>query len=409
MHKSLIWLEGLPRFSVLKYNLYRAWLLFNHFVPEYKDFDVYFITGSKGKGTVAATLAAILTQAGIDTGLLTSPHLLKLTERINFNGTDIDEETLGAYAAGIRANLPELTQEYGAWIFGEVLLAAALMWFRDRGARAIVLEAGLGGRLDAGNLFRRPLATCITTVSLEHQGILGSTLEQIAREKAGIIKPATPLVTAATGEALTVLRQRAKRLSAPVLEADKDFAWEESNGAFTFMLPGKTLSVETEFVTDADKINTAMAACLAAFHPLVDTKAILQGIKKAPRLPGRFHVLPGKPAFVLDVAHTPEAINNLMSALGRRFPGARIACVAGFMADKRAREMLEIMHTASEQVYFAPVKDERSFSADCLSGGIRVESISVGIREAMSFADVICITGSFAAVREAMQFLGHIP
>ncbi|HBS92984.1 MAG TPA: bifunctional folylpolyglutamate synthase/dihydrofolate synthase, partial [Firmicutes bacterium] len=83
--------------------------------------------------------------------------------------------------ADIRANLPELSQEYGAWIFGEIILAAALMWFRDLGARTIVLEAGLGGRLDAGNLFRRPLATCITNVSLEHQGILGNTVEQIAR------------------------------------------------------------------------------------------------------------------------------------------------------------------------------------------------------------------------------------
>ncbi len=404
MHKSLVWLEGLPRFSVLNFNLYRAWLLLNHLVPEYRDFEVFFIAGSKGKGTVASTLAAILAQAGIAAGLVTSPHLLNLTERINFKGADINEETLEGYVADIRANLPELSQEYGAWIFGEIILAAALMWFRDLGARTIVLEAGLGGRLDAGNLFRRPLATCITNVSLEHQGILGNTVEQIAREKAGIIKPATPLVTAAKGEALTILRERAGRLGAPVFAADEDFAWQE-RGPLELRLPGKTLSVETEFITDADKKNTAMAACLAAFHPRVSSRAIIQGIKRAPRLPGRFEVLPGRPAFVLDVAHTPESVANLLAAIVRRHPGGKLAFVAGFLADKRATEMLAIMLSTTELVYWAPVLDQRSFTPGGLSGGIQVDSISEGIRAAMSQADVVCITGSFAAVREARLFL----
>lgn len=404
MHKSLVWLEGLPRFSVLKFNLYRVWLLLNHLVPEYRDFEVFFIAGSKGKGTVAATLAAILARAGIAAGLVTSPHLLSLTERVNFNSTDIDEETLGAYVGKIQANLPALPQGYGTWIFGEIILAAALMWFRDLGARTIVLEAGLGGRLDAGNLFRRPLATCITNVSLEHQGILGNTVEQIAREKAGIIKPATPLVTAAKGEALTILRERAVRLGAPVFAADEDFAWQE-RGPLELRLPGKTLSVETEFITDADKTNTAMAACLAAFHPHVSSWAIIQGLKRAPRLPGRFEVLPGRPAFVLDVAHTPESVANLLAAIVRRHPGGKLAFVAGFLADKRATEMLAIMLSTTDLVYWAPVLDQRSFTPEGFSGGIQVDSISEGIIAAMSQADVVCITGSFAAVREARLFL----
>ena len=406
MHKSLVWLEGLPRFSVLKFNLYRAWLLLNHLVPEYRDFEVFFIAGSKGKGTVASTLAAILAQAGIAAGLVTSPHLLNLTERINFNGADINEETLEEYVADIRANLPELSQEYGAWIFGEIILAAAFMWFRDLGARTIVLEAGLGGRLDAGNLFRRPLATCITTVSLEHQDILGDTVAKIAREKAGVIKPATPLVTAAKGEALTVLRHRAVRLGAPVYSYPSDFAWQEER-ALALRLPDKTLALSTKFATEADKANTAMAACLATFHPLMTDKAIVEGIKSSPRLPGRFEVLLGRPAFVLDVAHTPESVANLQAAIVRRHPGGKLAFVAGFLADKRATEMLAIMLSTTELVYWAPVLDQRSFTPEGLSGGIQVDSISEGIRAAMSQADVVCITGSFAAVREARLFLSQ--
>lgn len=403
MHKALAWLDGLPRFSVLKFNLYRAWLLLNHLVPEYRDFEVFFIAGSKGKGTVASILAAILTQAGITTGLVTSPHLLSLTERVNFQGRDIDEETLGAYVADIRANLPALTQEKGTWIFGEIILAAALMWFRDLGARTIVLEAGLGGRLDAGNLFRRPLATCITTVALEHQGILGDTLAKIAWEKAGIIKPATPLVTAASGEALTVLRQRASRLGAPVLSYPSDFAWQE-RGKLELRLPEKTLSLATEFTTDAHKANTAMAACLATFHPRISDKAIIEGIKRAPRLPGRFEVMPGRPVFILDVAHTPESVANLLAAMAEKYPRAKLALVAGFLADKQVTEMLALMLAATEQVYLAPVLDPRSYDPRGLAGGIQVDSICAGIIAALPQADVVCVTGSFAAVREARGF-----
>lgn len=406
MHNSLIWLESLPRFSVLKFNLYRAWLLFNHLVPEYKDFEVYFITGSKGKGTVASALAAILDQAGIDTGLVTSPHLLNLTERINFKGRDIDEETLEAYVADVRANLPDLSQEYGVWIFGEIILAAALMWFRDLGARTLVLEAGLGGRLDAGNLFRRPLATCITTVTLEHQAILGDTVAKIAREKAGVIKPAIPLVTAAKGEALTVLRHRAGRLGAPVFSYPSDYAWQEE-GALALKLPEKTLAVATNFTTEADKANAAMAACLATFHPLMTDKAIIEGIKRAPRLPGRFDVVPGRPVLVMDVAHTPESVANLLAAIAREYPGAKLAFVAGFLADKQVKEMLALMLAAADLVYCAPVLDQRSFDPRGLSKGIQVDSIGAGIIAAMPQADVICITGSFAAVREARVFLEH--
>jgi len=408
MLKSLDWLERLPRFSVLKFNLYRTWLLLNRFVPEYNNCDVYFITGSKGKGTVAVTLAAILHCAGINTGLVTSPHLIKITERINYNGKDITELEMVGCLDEIQTGLPQLPERFGTWIYSEILLVAALLWFISKGARTVVLEAGLGGRLDPGNVFRRPMATCISTVSMEHQGILGSTLGEIGAEKAGVVKPGTPLITSADGDALQVINKRVRLFASPVLVYGKEFHWQQDNGDAELVLPGRHLRFRPGFETNADKVNKAMAACLATFHPLVGDKAILEGIRLA-RLPGRFEVYPGTPPFVLDVAHTPESIANLMDGLIRRFPDATIAYVAGFLEDKPVQAMLEQIVAVSEKVYYSPVQDSRSYDANAINvaGAVKAGSITEAITLAEFQADVVCVTGSFAAVREARILLSN--
>lgn len=363
---------------------------------------MYYIAGSKGKGTVAATLASILTAGGIPCGRLTSPHLHSITERVNFQGMDIGEE-LEDYVAKIQGGVPKLPRKYGTWIFTEVILAAALMWFWDQGAQAVVLEAGLGGRLDAGNIFRRPLGTCVTSISLEHQGILGSTLQEIAREKAGIIKPGTPLVTAAQGEALAELKTRAGLFGAPVYSFPADFTWQKD----VLQLPSMSLPIEVEFTSPAEEINAALAACMATFFPGITREAIIQGILNAPRLPGRFQVIPGKPTYVLDVAHTPDSVANLLAAIAQHFPGGRLAIVAGFLADKNVTEMVALMHAQTSRIYLAPVREPRSYDPGGLLQGIKVPSIGSAIEAALTQADIICVTGSFAAVREASAHLAR--
>ena len=408
MNKSLDWLEGLPRFSTLKFNLYRAWALLNRFVPEYNKLDMYFITGSKGKGTVAATLAAILRSGGIKTGLVTSPHIMKVTERINFNGIDIEDYRLAGYLEEIAGDLPVLPDQCGNWIHSEVINTAALMWFMDMGVQTVVLEAGMGGRLDAGNVFRRPVATCISCVSLEHKGILGDTIEQIAGEKAGVIKPETPLVTAAAPGPMGVIKRRAGLFGAPLFSYGSDFDWQQHEDDVKLILPGRSISFRHGFETEANQVNKAMAACLASFHPQVRDEAMIQGLGM-PGLPGRFEVHLGHPAYVLDVAHTPESIDNLLAGVKKRFPKAIIAFVAGFLADKSAGEMLQMMLAASSEVFYAPVKDIRSIDITnpLITGPKLCDSIAAAMGQAAAAADVICVTGSFAAVREARIILSN--
>lgn len=404
MDFALDWLEGLPRFSVLKYNLYRTWVLLKQVVPTFTEFNVYFISGSKGKGTVAAATAAILRAAGIPTGLLTSPHLISIGERLNFHGKNICPGELEDYLQVIR-RLPKLPESFGTWTYSEVLLAVALLWFWERGASTVVIEAGLGGRLDPGNIFRHPRGTCITSVALEHQGILGNTVAEIAGEKAGIIKPCTPLVSAAQGVALDVISRRAALLKAPLLLNQVDFGWEQTGTQVLLRLPGRSLRFEADFLTAAAQVNKAMAACMAALDPGVDDAAIIQGVL-APGLPGRFEIIPGSPPMVLDVAHTPEAVANLVEGTKARFPGKKVAYVAGFLADKSGEAMLKQLLAVSSRVFLAPVQDRRSFQGSGISIP-QVEqspSIAAAMEKGRAGVDVLCVTGSFAAVREALLY-----
>lgn len=402
----LAWLEGLPRYSNLKFNLYRTWLLLGRIIPNYNEMEIFFVTGSKGKGTVAATLAAILGAAGVPTGLLTSPHLISVCERIKMDGCEIEPWDLEENLAEVYSKLPELPERYGTWIFSEVLLAAALLWFIKRRAAAIVLEAGLGGRLDPGNIFRKPIATCITSVAMEHRGILGNNLAEIAAEKAGIIKGQTPIITAATGEALTLIQKRAAVFSAPVLTFGTDFSCIAIDGQVELKMPDTEFSFEYEFETDAAGTNKVMAACLASLYPGVTAAAIIQGIK-SPDLPGRFEIFPGPPVFILDVAHTPESVANFVKGVCAKYPGRRLAFVAGFLADKPATEMLRILASTAAKVYYAPVQDCRSFVPGQLelAWGIPAASIAAAMLLAKAQAEVICVTGSFSAVREARLLL----
>ena len=225
MHNSLLWLQDLPRYSVLKYNLYRVWVLLNKFLPRYRELDIYFIAGSKGKGTVAAFLASILTEGGIPCGRLTSPHLHSITERVNFQGREIGDELGNTWPRP--RGLPELPRKYGPWIFGEVLLTAALLWFWDQGAQVLVVEAGLG---EAGcrQFLPAPPATCVTAVTLEHQGILGPTLGDIAGKSRDNQAGNSP-GNGGAGEALEILAARARRFGAPLL-------------LFPQIFPGRTVS-----------------------------------------------------------------------------------------------------------------------------------------------------------------------
>lgn len=397
---NLEWLDERPRFSDLRYNLFRVYTLLNRFVPHWQELKPIIITGSNGKGTAAVTCAQVLRQGGFITGLCTSPHLLRVGERINLNHGDIDNGNLDRLLEEIRGALPPET--HGSFLHSEVLLTAALMWFQEHQAQFIVLEAGLGGRLDSVNIFRKPLATAITSVSMEHAAILGPDIPAIAREKAGIVKKCRPMVTGARDSALSIIETRAERFQAPLFRYNQEFGWQGEN----LYLGSRSLAVNALQETSAGRINRAIGALLALLAvPDLTDSAIRGGVLQA-QLPGRFQVLSQSPVVIIDVAHNYEGMANLVSALEENYPMSRKAFVLGIFSDKPAPEMVAMAAQFGE-VFYAPPNHPRSFVPKGALGKARLyPKLSMAYQAALdSGAEVICISGSFATVSELFSQL----
>jgi len=350
-----------------------------------RDLRFLHIAGTNGKGSVAAMLAAVLNHAGYRTALYTSPHLVSFCERFQIGGQLIAEADVARWVQQIRPLLDD--HPIRPPTFFEVVTALALAYFREQRADPVVWETGLGGRLDATNVVT-PLVSIITTIALDHQQYLGDTLTQIAAEKAGIIKPGVPVVTAAQSpEALTVIRQVAHERGCRLTEVCEPLDWEVP-------LPG-----------DHQRWNcaTAVAALRATGLPVSDDQ-IRAGLKQT-RWPGRFQVIGN---VVLDGAHNPAAAEQLAATLQARFPGKRIALILGVLRDKDYRAVCRILAPVAERVFCVPVQNERSSTPEELAavcGGTVCRGLAEALTTARS-AEVVVITGSLFLVGEALQLLG---
>ncbi len=394
--KASRWLEQQPLYSNVSYNLYRTHRLLREFDVDPRQQDVFVIAGSKGKGTTAHVLAAILKAAGLKTGLLTSPHILKYSERIAVNGNPVKPREFDRLAQRVAEGLPVCPAWAGKWTRGELLLLMAMLHFRDKATEVGVLEVGLGGRLDPANIFPRPRGVCITSVSLEHSAILGNTTEQIAAEKAGILKKETPAFTGVSGGAYEVIAARARVVGCPLY--GREICWRLQDGRWQLKLPGSKLDIKPVAATTAARHNRALAAAMALIHPRVTTEHVLSAINTSGP-PGRFQVVPGDPVLVLDVAHTPASVSDLLAGLVEHFPGARLGFVAGFAADKQGEEILSQLAAAGPVMLM-----DAGFPVSGLGPPV-VPSVAAGLEQLRGRADVVAITGSFSLVRQAFMLL----
>lgn len=296
------------------------------------------IGGTNGKGSVAAMCAAVLREAGLRTGLYTSPHLCDFRERIQVDGRPVAPETMTRAAAGLQATVDRI-----APTFFEATTALAFGVFADREVDIAVVEVGLGGRLDATNVIA-PVVTCITNVSLDHADYLGATVEEIAREKAGIIKPGVPTHTSETGPSvLRLLRDRAMRVGAPFLPLDpfKNVRNLELSGTRTsFRMSSEAwgeLDLSLPLAGEHQAANAALAARAleslpAALRPA--RQAVVRGLAGV-SWPGRVQVVRMKGAtWVFDVAHNIAGMDALAATLRSLGPPRPIVVLAGILGDK---------------------------------------------------------------------------
>lgn len=414
--RALEWLYRRQRFGI-KMDLEGIRALLDELGRPEGGLPAFHITGSNGKGSVAAFVASCLQAAGHKTGLYTSPHLVSFCERIQVQGEAIAQEDVGSLVARVKRAVEALEARRIVPTFFETVTAMAFLHFQMVKVDAAVIEVGLGGRLDATNVCK-PVASVITNIGLEHTDRLGTSLQAIAREKAGILREGVPAVTAARREALDVVAQEAKRVKAPLKVVRRPESVEETLEGTRFKLnyKGEPIDVQTRLLGMHQAENAALAlACLESQSKFaIDRNQVTQGLANA-SWPGRLEIVDRDPIALLDGAHNAPAMETLADFLGRQFPDGDVAACIGILRDKAASKMLDTLASRVRRIIVTQPANERAIGANELGRLVPegpvvsiVEEPGQALRELYQGGNERCklVTGSLFLVGEARaQFL----
>ncbi len=396
----------------------------------HKAFHSIHIAGTNGKGSTAAALSSILSANGFRTGLFTSPHLVSFTERMRINNSQISEPEVIDLASKVRraADSSGLNPT-----FFEVVTAMAFCYFAEKKTDWAVIETGMGGRLDATNVLS-PLVTIITNISRDHCEFLGESISDITREKAGIIKPGVPVITAARKpDVLHQLTQIAESREADIHIYNNDFT------GTLLMMDEKCIVMDYSGLEHYREITVPLSgeyqlynSCLALRaceiinqkgFPISET-SIRKGLKNV-SIEGRLEHVSHDPQIILDGAHNPDAAASLALSVKKLWPGKKVILVVGIMGDKNIQGILSPIIQIADHVILTKAKYERSASPEMMkemlssiqmSGGHlkrKPVNITDTVSEALDLAKSLCgkdhiilVTGSFYTTGEVKEALG---
>lgn len=348
--------RGTVSFDSATYHLRRIRQLLEAVGSPEKGMALVHVAGTKGKGSTAALIASVLAASGRRTGLYTSPHVADPFERIVLAGRRDRPDVLVRCALVLRGAVESLAPEpAGAHMptTFELYTALAFLYFRDAGCDSAVIEVGIGGRLDATNVIT-PEASVITPLDLEHTDVLGDTIEKIAAEKAGIIKPAVPVfVGLQPPAAAAVFREVARERGSPItflaeaIAARKVRVSPSGTEMHLALHDGSTADFRLSMLGEFQAENAALAyVALRSIRPGITLSQFRRGLRAA-RLPGRMELVRGRPPVVLDGAHTPLAVQRLVESFQAVFPAARdpggAVLLFGSVAGKNPGAMAEIL------------------------------------------------------------------
>jgi dihydrofolate synthase/folylpolyglutamate synthase len=384
------------------------------------------IAGTKGKGSVAAMIAQVLSASGYKTGLYTSPHFHTLRERISIDGSLISETEFAAAMAEVKPFIESMKQDasFRQLTYFEALTALAFAYFQKKQVDFQVLEVGLGGRLDATNVVANPAVCIITSISLDHTQILGNSLEEIAREKAGIIKSGCWLVISPQPEEVaSVITGICRDKKAKVVQVGKDITWHKIRGDLhhqSLAIEGRTSKYQVSIPLLGDfqleNAATAVAALeiLASMGFAISAADIAQGLAQV-KWPGRFQILQQHPTVLVDGAHNVASMGRLVNNIKAYFAHKRIFLVFGTSCDKDIPGIINELVPLSPQVIVTQASHSRAalpptLAAEFTKRGIAPdikETVAQAISRALSLAgrtDIICVTGSLFVVAEALDY-----
>jgi len=386
------------------WNLTRMRLLLDLFEHPEKNFTPVIIAGTKGKGSTGFFLESILNYHRIKVGFYHSPHLMDVRERIRIGGRMVTKQQWLAGFRKIKEKLKKHTwpEKIGTPTYFEILTLLAALVFQEKKVEVGIFEIGMGGRFDAANAIQTDIAI-LTPIDFDHEAILGSTLSQIAGEKAAIIHERAHVISSPQHpEAQKVIRARMKQMHA-----------KEHPVRF---LPDARLKLRGDF----QKVNASVA--LEAARLVVDkegkmlNKTLYQKALMESNWSGRFETVPGQPEFLLDVAHNPSSARALERNLKRAYPRRRKTIICGLSRDKNADLFLSALASASDTIIITRAQNARSLEIEPLTAKARkmfrvvipMPDMRSAIEAALAVSDakdMIVITGSFYLVGEAIAFL----
>jgi len=433
--EAIKYLKNLTKFGI-NLGLDRITELLRRVGNPHLKLKVIHIGGTNGKGSVANMVASVLQAAGYKTGIFTSPHLHKYTERYRINGEQISEERVTEILTMLKPHLDNMVLEgFECPTEFEVSTAMAFCYFYEEDVDLVVLEVGMGGAIDSTNVVH-PLVSVITNVDIDHMEYLGNTICEIAKTKAGIIKRGVPVVTAENKlEALGIIKDACLNNNAKLTIVGKDVVWYESNSSDisdideNFMFLGQKFNVKTlkneyldlhlPLLGEHQKTNAATAIAvleeLQEYGIFISADEIRRGLSSV-RWPGRFEIVNRNPVIVLDGAHNVSGVESLCSTLNKYFSKRNIVLVLGMLADKERKKIVEKLVPISKKVVVTKPNSHRSqswqqiahWAREFLSEVYLIERIPEAVDKAIEIADledIICITGSLYMLADARKHI----
>lgn len=378
-----------------------------------KELKFVHIAGTNGKGSCAAMTASVLKAAHYKTGLYTSPYLYRFNERMQIGGKQIDDDVLSELVTRVQP-VAEAMDEHPTEF--ELMTAVALLWFKEQGCDIVVLEVGLGGRFDATNIIDAPEAAVIMNIGLDHTAILGDTVEQIAFEKAGIIKPGCDAVLFQQSEGVTdVVRRRCEEVGAPLHIADFSQIVSEFDSLYgqSFTYRGEPYALP---LLGAHQLKNA-AVVLEVVQVLrergwkLEQSDVEHGLY-AVSWPGRFELLSDEPPFVVDGGHNPQCAQTVAENLRRYFPDMRRVLLIGILRDKDYAGLTDILDEVCDEYICITPGSFRALPAEELAAHLKrygkPVTVCDTIRDGVSLAQDKAAAGAVACAVGSLYSVGEI-
>ncbi|SFG34502.1 dihydrofolate synthase / folylpolyglutamate synthase [Halobacillus alkaliphilus] len=423
--EAIQWIHSREKFKVKPGLKRMEWMMEELGHPE-KKLKAIHIAGTNGKGSTVTFLSNLLQTQGYDIGTFTSPYIIRFNERISVNGEAIPDAELAALTEAIKPLAEKLKgTSLGEPTEFEIITAMAVIYFSQKHLDFILFEVGLGGRYDSTNIIQ-PLLSVITNIGLDHINILGNTLEQIAYEKAGIIKTNTPLITGTKEEsALSVLKEQASVNKAPVSILGENFQVEHIKSS----LEGEYFEFKTSSFHSGDLLSPMKGRhqvdnAALALQTMEHLKKMGVGINRTQysrgllrtHWPARFETISTNPVTIIDGAHNEEGTRALVDTMKRHFSGKRVHLIYSALEDKPVKNMLEILKEVVDVAYMTTFEFPRAMTGSELTelspipDTITVSDYVQAIREATSTiktGDVLLITGSLYFISEIRKYFEY--